>query len=58
MKICPACKSYMKFNMKYNCGQPYAYYTCMCGYDQSKNTTSMSTVTTNSEIKKEMQRCK
>lgn len=52
MKICPVCKSYMKFNMKYNCGQPYAYYTCMCGYDQSKNTTTMSTVTTKSKIKK------
>lgn len=33
MEQCPKCGNYMKFHMTYNCGVPFIYYACECGYD-------------------------
>ena len=47
MEYCPICKSYLKFNLTYNCGTPFIFYSCNnCGYNFSKTVNIASTSST------------
>ena len=44
MEYCPVCKSPLKFNLTYNCGTPFIFYSCNnCGYNSSKTVNVAST---------------
>lgn len=42
---CPKCGNIMNYHMSYNCGCPYSYYTCTCGYDSRSIKTVWTTTT-------------
>jgi hypothetical protein len=43
MEYCPICKSYLKFNLTYNCGIPAIFYSCNnCGYNSNYRTVNVN----------------
>lgn len=46
MEYCPICKGLLKFNLVYNYGTPFIFYSCdNCGYNSNKTISFASTST-------------